>query len=110
MSRREIGCSARGTILGSAIDGIVPKALCYHRRMTRYGAVLLMFFASAPLARAGGQERPPSAGASSKDPITRARALYNDGKFDGAIAASDQARLVAVRADSADLIAARAYL
>ena len=26
MSRREMGCSARGTILGSTIEGIVPRA------------------------------------------------------------------------------------
>jgi tetratricopeptide (TPR) repeat protein len=45
-----------------------------------------------------------------KDPIGRARALYNEGRFDQAIAASDTAHAVPAFANSADLIAARAYL
>ena len=45
-----------------------------------------------------------------KDPIARARVLYNERHFDAAIAASDQARATPARADGADLIAARAYL
>jgi hypothetical protein len=47
----------------------------------------------------------------SKDPLARARLLYNQQQFDGAIAAAeDGRRLQPARADSADLIAARAYL
>src|SRR5262249_52313610 len=48
--------------------------------------------------------------AQEKDPIAHARALYNEWRFDEAIAVADQARLLPARADSADLIAARAFL
>ena len=48
--------------------------------------------------------------AAQSDPLARARALYNQRQFTAAIAAADEARLVSARADSADLIAARAYL
>jgi hypothetical protein len=48
--------------------------------------------------------------ADDRDPLARARALYNQSKFDEALAAAEQARSAAGRADSADLIAARAYL
>jgi hypothetical protein len=54
------------------------------------------------------------------DPLAEARALYNQGDFDGAVVAAERARLVPARPDqgrpvlgrmdSADLIAARAYL
>ena len=44
-------------------------------------------------------------------PLARARALYNQRDFDGAVAAAEEARrLTPDRADSADLIAGRAYL
>src|SRR6202521_2111383 len=45
-----------------------------------------------------------------KDPLARARVLYNDRQFDAAVAAAEEGRRVPERADSADLIAARAYL
>jgi hypothetical protein len=45
-----------------------------------------------------------------KDPLARARLLYNDRQFDAAVEAAEEARRVPERADSADLIAARAYL
>ena len=45
-----------------------------------------------------------------KDPLIRARLLYNQREFDQAIAAAEQARAVPGVADSADLVAARAYL
>ena len=45
-----------------------------------------------------------------KDPLVRARTLYNQGQFEGAISAADEARKAPERAESADLIAARAYL
>lgn len=44
------------------------------------------------------------------DPIARARALYNQGRFQAAVDAAEQARVVPSRADAADLVAARAYL
>ena len=44
------------------------------------------------------------------DPLSRARALYNQGQFEAAINAAEQARLTPARADAADLVAARAYL
>jgi hypothetical protein len=48
--------------------------------------------------------------AAQNDPLARARMLYNQRKFDAAVAAANEARLVTPRADSADLIAARALL
>src|SRR3984893_7085773 len=45
-----------------------------------------------------------------KDPLARARILYNDRQFDAAVAAAEEVRRLPERADSADLIAARAYL
>jgi tetratricopeptide (TPR) repeat protein len=44
------------------------------------------------------------------DPLARARQLYNQGQFEQAINAAEQARLTPARADAADLVAARAYL
>jgi hypothetical protein len=44
------------------------------------------------------------------DPLSRARVLYNQGQFEAAVNAAELARLVPGRADSADLVAARAYL
>ena len=43
------------------------------------------------------------------DPLARARTLYNQGDFSGALAAVEEVR-AAARPDAADLIAARAYL
>jgi hypothetical protein len=50
----------------------------------------------------------PSAAAD--DPLTRARMLYNQKDYLGAVTAAEQARLVPAFAASADLVAARAYL
>jgi hypothetical protein len=44
------------------------------------------------------------------DPLARARVLYNEGQYDAAVHAAEQARLIPARADAADLVAARAYL
>ncbi len=44
------------------------------------------------------------------DPLSRARVLYNQGQFEAAVNAAELARLVPAHADSADLVAARAYL
>jgi hypothetical protein len=52
----------------------------------------------------------PAFAADRKDPLDRARQLYNQGEFDAAIVAADEARRLPDRADAADLIAARAYL
>jgi hypothetical protein len=48
--------------------------------------------------------------AAADDPLARARALYNERKFEAAVSAAEQARAVPARANAADLIAARAYL
>ncbi len=48
--------------------------------------------------------------ADDRDALARARQLYDQRQFDAAIAAADQARATPARANSADLIAARAYL
>jgi len=48
--------------------------------------------------------------ADDKDPLVRARLFYNMGQFDAAIASAEQARSTPGRADSADLIVARACL
>src|SRR5260221_108949 len=50
------------------------------------------------------------ASADQRDPIARARALYNDRQFGQAIAAADEAGKTPDREDSAHLIAARALL
>ena len=47
---------------------------------------------------------------SADDPLTRSRLLYNQGQFEAAINAAEQARVIPARADAADLVAARAYL
>jgi hypothetical protein len=48
--------------------------------------------------------------AADTDPLALARQLYNERQFEAAIAAAEEGRLEPDRADSADLIAARAYL
>ena len=52
----------------------------------------------------------PARAADDAGALARARALYNKGDFDAALAAADDARRAPERADSADLIAARALL
>src|SRR2546429_96704 len=52
----------------------------------------------------------PLRAADARDPLTRARQLYNERKWEAAVAAADQARSDPARVDAADLIAARAYL
>jgi hypothetical protein len=53
---------------------------------------------------------PSTARAGPADPLGAARALYNQRQFEAAVNAAEQARLDPARADSADLVAARAYL
>lgn len=52
----------------------------------------------------------PARAAGPQDPLARARALYNQRNFGEAIEVAEDARRLPARADSADLIAARAYL
>lgn len=68
-------------------------------RTLAWGAILLALAAA-----------PPARAADAHDPLSRARALYNERQYDEAIAAADQARATPARADSADLVAARALL
>jgi hypothetical protein len=68
--------------------------------MRRVGLTVAFLFA---LAAAG-------TAADEKDPVARARLLYNQGKWAEAILAADQARANPARVDGADLIASRAYL
>jgi hypothetical protein len=51
-----------------------------------------------------------AADSKAKDPLDRARALYNQRQFEAAVAAADEVRKLPQQADAADLIAARAYL
>lgn len=48
--------------------------------------------------------------AAADDPLARARLLYNQRNFDDAIKLADQVRVIPSRRDSADLVAARAFL
>jgi hypothetical protein len=52
----------------------------------------------------------PLKAADPKDPLERARTLYNLGQFDAALAAAEEGGRLPARQDSADLIAARAFL
>ena len=52
----------------------------------------------------------PAFGAEPRDVLARARLLYNQGQFEEAVVAADEARLKGDQVDSADLIAARSYL
>jgi hypothetical protein len=51
-----------------------------------------------------------AASADQRDPLAEARLLYNQRNFEAAVNAAEKARLIPELADSADLIAARAYL
>ena len=53
---------------------------------------------------------PTVSAAAADDPLARARVLYNQRQYVAAVSAAEEARLVPSRVDSADLIAARAYL
>jgi len=68
--------------------------------MARFVALLALVLAVPVAVRA----------ADDRNPLARARQLYNMRDFDAAVAAADDARKAPERADSADLIAARALL
>jgi hypothetical protein len=74
--------------------------LCYHRSMRSIGLIFASLLAFAGLAAA----------ADKPDPLAHARLLYNQRQFVAAVSEAEEARSVPSRADSADLIAARAYL
>ena len=77
--------------------------MCYHRwEMLCFRHLIGVWIVLLLGATAGAADR--------KDPLDRARQFYNTGQFDAAIAAAEEARRLPDRADSADLIAARAYL
>jgi hypothetical protein len=63
-----------------------------------------------PLLVAFWMMAPSAVAANGEEAIARARALYNERKFEAAIDAAEEARTTPALADSADLIAARAYL
>jgi tetratricopeptide (TPR) repeat protein len=48
--------------------------------------------------------------AAADDPLVRARLLYNERRFDAAVAAAEEARQLPSKAQVADLVAGRAYL
>jgi hypothetical protein len=73
--------------------------------MCRALLVLLLVLTVAPAA--SGQDRAANL---PRDPLARARVLYNQRQFAAAIAFAEQARQMPGRADSADLIVARARL
>jgi hypothetical protein len=68
--------------------------------MRRFGWLLAFLMAFADTAIAADEH----------DPLVLARLLYNQHDFQAAVTAADRARLGPTGADSADLIAARAYL
>src|SRR3954465_3026723 len=96
ISRRDTTCASRGTIRGSTIGGHCTP--CYHRGMTPQRLLAPLFLAVAVRASAAD------------DPLAKARQLYNQRDFLGAVSVADQARMVPGRSDDADLVAARAYL
>ena len=71
--------------------------------MARLARTLAIVFAA-------GLAGAPVAAADKIDALSRARTLYNQRQFEAAVSAAEEARLLPGRADSADLIAARAYL
>jgi hypothetical protein len=83
-------------VLASSFD----TRLCYDFAVVRVLAGLLFVAVCGRVALAADQP----------DALARARVLYNQGQFDAAIAAAEEAGRVPERAASADLIAARTYL
>ena len=65
---------------------------------------------SALVALLGAGFAPRASAADPNEALARARTLYNERKFESAIAAAEEGRLSPEHADSADLIVARAYL
>jgi hypothetical protein len=76
----------------------------WYHRLVRSSRPLVLGLALAMACMAG------HAAAQSRDPLERARVLYNQREFTAALAAAEEAAQNPERADSANLIAARAYL
>src|ERR1700722_5115338 len=93
--QRPRSCSLTGLYFNELRLFVLPSR---RMRPSRWAVALLSL--TATLASA----------ADPKDPLAPARPLYNDRQFDAAVEAAEEARRVPERADSADLIAARAYL
>jgi hypothetical protein len=82
-------------------------------RFVRFAAMPRQREKSAPIARpicVALLLALPAVATAADDPLVRARLLYNERKFEAAVSAAEQARLLPARADAADLVAARAYL
>ena len=76
------------------------SAACYHRLMRSTGLAVFFVLMASPALYA----------ADKLDPLSEARQLYNQRKFEAALAAAERARQTPAVADRANLIAARAYL
>src|SRR5947207_14372070 len=74
--------------------------MCYHPRMRPRQWVLPCIIALSTIPLHAGVEAP----------LAGARLLYKQHKFEAAVSAAERAHLDPSRADSADLVAARAYL
>jgi hypothetical protein len=75
-----------------------PRPLCYHARMTRAWAVVLAIVVGSTALLA------------TREDLARARQLFNDRKFDEAIAAAIAARRTPDTADAGAIVLARAHL
>lgn len=86
---------------------LVGLMMCYHRAMAARRSSSALWPAILALAwcLVG-----PSLAAQSRDPLERARILYNQRQYTEALAAAEEAARTPARADSANLIAARAIL
>lgn len=82
--------------------------ICYHRR--RMTGSIAPWPARVLLAAALCAAGSPAKAADPADALERARVLYNQREFQAAISAAEEAGRLMPRADSADLVAARAYL
>lgn len=83
-----------------AVNGLRPEtAVCYHRRVRFLGTLLLVLVAS--IAKAAPND---------EHDLASARRFYNTREYEAAIEAANTARQTPEHVDSADLIAARAYL
>jgi hypothetical protein len=83
-----------------AVNGLrSDPLLCYHRRVRALATLIFLLVASSAGAAGDGEEA-----------LATARRLYNTREYEGAINAANMARASIEHVDSADLIAARAYL
>jgi hypothetical protein len=85
---------------GLPLSRHAARAGSWHRHARRVTCAALLILSAAGMVSAADE----------RDPLARARALYNARDFEGAIAAANEGRRLPTRANSADLIAARALL